>query len=75
MKFLRIVGILVAALAMVGFGLCGVLGVMIGFRPYTDAANMFDGTFFMGLAGLAICATLAWFLVRKLNRAFRASGK
>ncbi|NHZ60948.1 hypothetical protein [Massilia genomosp. 1] len=75
MKVLRIVGILVAVLAMVGFGLCGVLGVMIGFRPYTDAANMFDETFFMGLAGLAICATLAWFLGRKLYRAFGAPAK
>ncbi|MDM5176323.1 hypothetical protein PO883_03845 [Massilia sp. DJPM01] len=73
MQLLRILGLLFAAVAMVGFGLCGVFGVVIGIQPGADLANRFNIGFVLGLAGLAICGALAWFLGSKLRKAFASS--
>ncbi|MDQ1813771.1 hypothetical protein RBA41_10690 [Massilia sp. CCM 9210] len=75
MTLLRILGLMVAALAMVGFGVCGALGVLIGTHPGADLVDSFNIYFFLGLAGLAVCAALFWFLGRKAYKAFASSGK
>ncbi|MDQ1922190.1 hypothetical protein [Massilia pseudoviolaceinigra] len=75
MTLLRILGLLFAAVAMVGFGLCGAFGLMIGIQPGAELADRFNIGFVLGLAGLAICGALAWFLGRKLYKAFASSGE
>ncbi|MFB9243369.1 hypothetical protein IV454_13245 [Massilia antarctica] len=70
MKLLRILGLLFAAAVMVGFGLCGVFGVMIGIQPGADLGHRLNIGFFLGLAGLAICGALAWYLGSKVRKAF-----
>jgi hypothetical protein len=68
MKILRILSIVIAAIAMVGFGLCGLLGIAAGVEPARtgDWLNIF---FFLGFCCLAACGALAWFLVKKFRNA------
>ncbi len=66
MKILRILSIIIAAIAMVGFGLCGLLGVAAGFEP-AKLGNWFNIFFFLGVSCLIVCGSLLRFLVKKFR--------
>ncbi len=65
-SFLRVVGILIAILAMVGFGACGVFGLFMGISNPND--SLLKGVALYGLGGLAIAFVLAGFIYRALKR-------
>jgi hypothetical protein len=55
---LRVLGMIVALLLMIGFGMCGLLGVMLGASG--GGNDPLDGVMGLGLAGLAIAFGCAW---------------
>jgi len=66
MKALRIIGIVFGLILMAGFGMCGLLGVVLGVGE--GSQNM--GILALGLAGFAVCAFAGWCvykLFRQLN--------
>lgn len=74
MKIARLLSIIIAAIAMVGFGLCGLLGVAVGIEP-AKMGHWFNIFFFLGFSCLAACGALAWFLVKKFRNPPPPSGQ
>ena len=63
--FVRIIGALVGLIGMVGFGVCGLLGLVISANGGLGASDGF--IFLLALAGLALAA-LFFMLVRAMFR-------
>lgn len=74
MPLLRILGLLIAVIAMVGFGLCGTFGVVLGYQVSTRDHGI-DLTLLLGIAGLVVCAALAWFIASRLREMMASSRK
>lgn len=69
MTFLKVLGMLLALCAMVGFGICGVCGLGLGVSSGRGADTI--GIVILGLLGLGI-SVVAFFAFRALLRSFRS---
>lgn len=74
MLLLRILGLLIAAVVMVGFGLCGALGVVLGYQASTQGQGI-EPSLFLGIAGLVVFAAFAWFIGSQLRKMMASSRK
>lgn len=71
MKFaLRIVGMILLLILMVGFGMCGLLGLSFGLGGEAGTEN--GMILLLAVAGLTICGLSAW-LAFKLFRQIKAN--
>ncbi|UOD33118.1 hypothetical protein INH39_16630 [Massilia violaceinigra] len=66
MSFLRAVVLLIALIAMVGIGACGVLGLYLAAHSGPAAANEL---LVFGLIGVTLSAMLGWGIYRRLRKA------
>ncbi|CUI07408.1 hypothetical protein [Massilia antarctica] len=65
MSFLRAVGLLLALAVMVGFGACGVLGLILG--AHAASTTGFNEVIVYGCIGLGIAAMIAWGIYRRVR--------
>ncbi|NHZ36250.1 hypothetical protein [Massilia rubra] len=66
MSFLRTVVLLIALIAMVGIGACGVLGLYLAAHSGPAAAP--NELLVFGLIGVTISAMLGWGIYRRLRK-------
>ena len=63
-NFGRVIIILIGLIAMVGFGWCGAVGLIVGVGNAEQGYLMFAG---LGLVGVAIAAFCAWGVCRTVR--------
>ncbi|MDQ1813770.1 hypothetical protein RBA41_10685 [Massilia sp. CCM 9210] len=73
MIFLRVIGLMIALAAMVSFGACGVLGLILGTHSAQKTGSL--ELLVYGYIGLGIAAMIAWGIFRRMRvaRARRVS--